>query len=110
MPRNYLIELSQYLTQDVKNGQSGANGTAAGSINTEDIKNQPWYFGTISRNDCDILLTEKGVDGDFMVRESETNVSTAVYQLLKIKGNGQKRVTKFNPTLLTSFLDMHHLF
>ena len=41
----------------------------------EDIKGQPWYFGTISRAECDVLLTEKGMDGDFMIRESETNVS-----------------------------------
>ena len=41
----------------------------------EDIKGQPWYFGTISRAECDVLLAEKGMDGDFMIRESETNVS-----------------------------------
>ncbi len=80
VPRNYLIELSQYLTQDVKNGGGGNNGTTSGSggnnmVNTDEVKSQPWYFGTISRNDCDRLLTEKGMDGDFMIRESETNVN-----------------------------------
>ena len=41
---------------------------------SEDIKRQPWYFGVISRADCDAMLTEKGMDGDFVIRESETNV------------------------------------
>ena len=41
----------------------------------EAIKQQPWYFGHITRADCDNILTDKGQDGDFMVRESETNVS-----------------------------------
>lgn len=82
VPKNYLIELSQYLTQDVNKGSNG-NGSAANNghhnshnINLEDIKGQPWYFGTISRAECDVLLSEKGMDGDFMIRESETNVST----------------------------------
>jgi len=89
VPKNYLVELSQYLTQDV--GVNGAakttngNGSAdMGSANThgvtvspqtlEAIKQQPWYFGHITRADCDNILTDKGQDGDFMVRESETNV------------------------------------
>lgn len=83
MPKNYLIELSQYLTQDVN---KGSNGSAANNghhshnnINLEDIKGQPWYFGTISRAECDVLLSEKGMDGDFMIRESETNVSISTF-------------------------------
>jgi len=89
VPKNYLIELSQYLTQDVNKGNGGGsnganNGHAAGiqgsnavnhnNINLEDIKGQQWYYGTISRAECDVLLSEKGMDGDFMIRESETNV------------------------------------
>jgi len=95
VPKNYLIELSQYLTQNRSNsGQIAGNGgnsnnasssVAAsnnsnnghsnhGDINHEDIKGQPWYFGTISRAECDVILSEKGIDGDFVIRESETNV------------------------------------
>jgi len=91
VPKNYLIELSQYLTQNRQaSGQSSGNSNNAsssvasansnnghsnhGDINHEDIKGQPWYFGTISRAECDVLLSEKGIDGDFVIRESETNV------------------------------------
>merc|ERR1739844_650769 len=78
VPKNYLIELSQYLTQDVNKGGSsnGAsnNGHGINNINHEEIKSQAWYCGTISRAECDAILTEKGMDGDFMIRESETNV------------------------------------
>lgn len=89
VPKNYLVELSQYLTQDV--GVNGATKPTNGNANTdigtantqgqtvslqtlEAIKQQPWYFGHITRADCDNILTDKGQDGDFMVRESETNV------------------------------------
>ena len=90
VPKNYLIELSQYLTQDVKNngGGNANNGHHATSnnhnnLNLEDIKGQLWYFGTISRAECDTLLSEKGMDGDFMIRESETNVSFE--RLIRVK-------------------------
>jgi hypothetical protein len=77
VPKNYLIELSQYLTQDVNkssNGSGTANNGHVNNVNTDEIKSQPWYFGTISRAECDAILTEKGMDGDYMIRESETNV------------------------------------
>ncbi|RWS29250.1 Cytoplasmic protein NCK2-like protein [Leptotrombidium deliense] len=32
-----------------------------------------WYFGSISRSQCDQLLNEAGDDGDFLIRDSETN-------------------------------------
>ena len=123
VPKNYLVELSQYLTQDVgkyfkiwnilqtlviryqiiifkgtislylihenhlgvngaaktTNGNGTADMSSAGQTvspqTLEAIKQQPWYFGHITRADCDNILTDKGQDGDFMVRESETNVS-----------------------------------
>ena len=88
VPKNYLIELSQYLTQDVNKGSNGsasANNGHVNHINQEEIKSQPWYFGTISRAECDSLLSEKGMDGDFMIRESETNVSEALLLFLDSK-------------------------
>ena len=81
--------ISRYLINENHLGVNGAakttngNGTAdmgsAGQTvspqTLEAIKQQPWYFGHITRADCDNILTDKGQDGDFMVRESETNVS-----------------------------------
>jgi hypothetical protein len=46
----------------------------------EDIKNAPWYYGPIPRSECDTILSEKGLDGDFMVRDSETNVRKILFQ------------------------------
>ena len=61
------------------NGNGTADMSSAGQAvspqTLEAIKQQPWYFGHITRADCDNILTDKGQDGDFMVRESETNVS-----------------------------------
>lgn len=33
-----------------------------------------WFYGAITRAECDNLLNQYGQDGDFLVRSSETNV------------------------------------
>ena len=71
------IRLALFQSQ-VKNGggQSGGGGGPGGHVTSDDVKAQPWYYGHITRSDCDQILTEKGQDGDFIIRESETNVSS----------------------------------
>jgi NCK adaptor protein len=67
VPKNYLIELSQYLASEVGNKpNSGANA--------ESLAKQPWYYGSISRMECDDVLAQRGIDGDFLIRDSETTV------------------------------------
>ena len=39
------------------------------------MRSKPWYYGPLSREDCDKLMSERGQDGDFLVRDSESNVS-----------------------------------
>ncbi|CAG2117838.1 unnamed protein product [Medioppia subpectinata] len=38
-----------------------------------DVNEKMWYFGTISRGQCDHMLNELAEDGDFLIRDSETN-------------------------------------
>ncbi|XP_047041281.1 cytoplasmic protein NCK1 isoform X1 [Helicoverpa zea] len=69
VPRNYLQELADYLTQPYDAaGPSGPAGPAGGPAG------RAWYFGAISRTHCDALLNTHGHDGDFLIRDSETNV------------------------------------
>ena len=35
-----------------------------------------WYFGSITRADCEDMMNQFADGGDFLIRESETNVST----------------------------------
>ncbi|QQP54031.1 Uncharacterized protein FKW44_006717 [Caligus rogercresseyi] len=64
VPKNYLIELSQYLTQDVNNASSNDNGNNNNNNNNSN-RTAP---------NCDELLNDCGQDGDFLIRESETNI------------------------------------
>lgn len=40
-----------------------------------ELRAKEWYFGSIPRSQCDQVLNEYGTDGDFLIRDSETNVS-----------------------------------
>lgn len=46
---------------------------------------KPWYYGTITRAQCDTVLNNNGQDGDFLVRDSETNVNLKLSYIYEIK-------------------------
>ncbi|KAM7532570.1 hypothetical protein Aperf_G00000131761 [Anoplocephala perfoliata] len=43
------------------------------SPNASEFGHKPWYWGSISRSECEILLTGLGTPGEFFVRDSETH-------------------------------------
>ena len=47
--------------------------------------NRPWYLGSISRVECEKLLNSSGDNGDFVIRDSESNVRVIFIFLLLYK-------------------------
>ncbi|XP_017784323.1 PREDICTED: cytoplasmic protein NCK1 isoform X2 [Nicrophorus vespilloides] len=79
VPRNYLQELSEYLTQPYTDRRTVENAVQQQQQQQESgerphLMNKPWYYGTVTRNQCDSLLNQHGHDGDFLIRVSETNM------------------------------------
>ncbi|XP_049823008.1 cytoplasmic protein NCK1 [Aethina tumida] len=80
VPRNYLQELSDYLTQPYQDRnkperiESNMERSQQSLMEKPHLIDKPWYYGSITRNVCDNLLNQKGHDGDFLIRDSETNV------------------------------------
>ncbi|CAK1602672.1 unnamed protein product [Parnassius mnemosyne] len=76
VPRNYLQELADYLTQPYSEATEGARGVAGsgGGASAGGAAGRAWYYGAITRSHCDALLDQHGHDGDFLIRDSETNV------------------------------------
>jgi NCK adaptor protein len=87
VPRNYLQELSEYLTQPYRNRDGGGerhdsldrqqDGSGSGigrALDRPHLVGKAWYYGTITRAQCDNLLNQHGHDGDFLIRDSETNM------------------------------------
>ncbi|RZC41538.1 cytoplasmic protein NCK1 [Asbolus verrucosus] len=76
VPRNYLQELSEYLTQPYldRNKQEPMERSQVSMGDKPHLVDKPWYYGSITRYMCDNLLNQRGHDGDFLIRDSETNV------------------------------------
>ncbi|XP_060800570.1 cytoplasmic protein NCK1 [Amyelois transitella] len=68
VPRNYLQELADYLQQPYSEASSPGGRPSA------PLSSRAWYFGAVARATCDALLNQHGHDGDFLIRDSETNV------------------------------------
>ncbi|XP_017464652.1 PREDICTED: cytoplasmic protein NCK1 [Rhagoletis zephyria] len=96
VPRNYLQELNDYLATPFRNN-SGGNGGGGGSsggdsidrrndglsvqssppmapLERPNLAGKSWYYGAITRSQCDTVLNQHGHDGDFLIRDSETNM------------------------------------
>lgn len=100
VPRNYLQELQEYLNTPYRGGPDsldrrpempssttstmqsvphGANGNGNGQLERPVLSGKSWYYGAITRNQCDTVLNSHGHDGDFLIRDSETNVSRLLW-------------------------------
>ena len=94
VPRNYLQELQEYLNTPYPRGgpdsldrrpempssgtstmQSVSHGNGTSQLERPVLSGKTWYYGAITRNQCDTVLNSHGHDGDFLIRDSETNVS-----------------------------------
>ncbi|XP_021945888.1 cytoplasmic protein NCK2 isoform X2 [Folsomia candida] len=76
VPRNYLQELSEFLTQPLRETNGAGTNGHHNNRPVHDrayLLSKNWYFGAISRAQCDLLLNDRGLDGDFLIRDSETN-------------------------------------
>lgn len=72
VPKNYVVILndgpavsSPHVSQISYTGPS-STGKFAG---------KQWYYGSITRHQAEVVLNERGIDGDFLVRDSESSVS-----------------------------------
>lgn len=68
-------------------GGGGGTGTMSQSMvraAASALSGKPWYYGAITRTQCDVLLNQHGHDGDFLIRDSETNVRKIAHTLYNI--------------------------
>ncbi|XP_049827942.1 cytoplasmic protein NCK1 isoform X4 [Schistocerca gregaria] len=78
VPRNYLQPYRNRdgggERHDSLDHRTDGNAPGVRSVDRPHLVGKPWYYGTITRAQCDNLLNQHGHDGDFLIRDSETNV------------------------------------
>lgn len=87
VPRNYLQELQEYLNAPYRDGpdslgrrndsggstMQSTHGNGTSQLERPILSGKSWYYGAITRSQCDTVLNSHGHDGDFLIRDSETN-------------------------------------
>lgn len=97
VPRNYVQSLSMDSGFQQPTPESQSNNSLSGQSHSISNSRSPsggirhryklsgpyadkdWFYGNITRQECEDLLDQYGSDGDFLIRESETNVSLVIY-------------------------------
>ena len=54
---------------------------AMASPNAAEFARKPWYWGVISRSECETILNNLAISGEFIIRDSESHVSIHRYIL-----------------------------
>ncbi|KAH8409506.1 hypothetical protein KR222_007352 [Zaprionus bogoriensis] len=57
-----------------RNDGSNKPSQSSQPIERPNLAGKSWYYGAITRSQCDTVLNGHGHDGDFLIRDSETNM------------------------------------
>lgn len=94
IPRNYVQSTDSGFPQTTPESQSesslsghshGASSrTPSGGMRSRfnisgPFADKQWYYGNITRAECDQMMNAYAEDGDFLIRDSETNVSNLIF-------------------------------
>lgn len=70
VPKNYVVILSDGPTIN-----TSPQISYTGPASTGRFAGREWYYGNVTRHQAECALNERGVEGDFLVRDSESSVS-----------------------------------
>lgn len=74
VPKNYVVIISDGPTM---NTSHPPQISYTGPSSTGRFAGREWYYGNVTRHQAECALNERGVEGDFLVRDSESSVSGA---------------------------------
>ncbi|XP_028847450.1 cytoplasmic protein NCK2a [Denticeps clupeoides] len=72
VPKSYVVVLSD---TNPERGSPPGVGASMGHSSTGTFAGKDWYYGAVTRHQAECLLDERGKEGDFLVRDSESSPS-----------------------------------
>lgn len=75
VPKNYVTVLDE--RPDLPTSSSPQNRSVAPARSGK-FAGRDWYYGNITRHKAECILNERGEEGDFLIRDSESSVSPGV--------------------------------
>lgn len=79
VPKNYVVVFS-----DGPAPLASCPSPYTGPAHTSKFAGKDWYYGNVTRHQAECALNERGVEGDFLVRDSESSVSIRVMIMFRL--------------------------
>lgn len=76
VPKNYVVVVSD---GPAASGIGSHPQQYTGPALTGKFAGKDWYYGNVTRHQAESALNERGMEGDFLVRESESSVSKDIH-------------------------------
>lgn len=74
VPKNYVVVLDER-PGPPSTTSSSPQSRYAGPARSGRFAGRDWYYGNITRHEAECILNERGEEGDFLIRDSESSVS-----------------------------------
>ncbi|XP_041935886.1 cytoplasmic protein NCK2b [Alosa sapidissima] len=94
VPKNYVLVLSDGAAPGgtLTHPAPGGAGSQTGPARTGKFAGKDWYYGKVTRHQAECALNERGVQGDFLVRDSESSPSDFSVSLKAVGKNKHFKV------------------
>lgn len=80
VPKNYVVVLNE---GPAGRGPASPPISHMGPSRTGRFAGKEWYYGNVTRHQAECALNERGVEGDFLIRDSESSVRINVPSVTK---------------------------
>ncbi|XP_051753528.1 cytoplasmic protein NCK2b [Ctenopharyngodon idella] len=95
VPKNYVVVLNDGPLSTASGSHSQQN-SHTGPSHTGKFAGKDWYYGNVTRHQAECALNERGVEGDFLVRDSESSPSDFSVSLKAVGKNKHFKVQLSN--------------
>ncbi|XP_051563658.1 cytoplasmic protein NCK2-like [Myxocyprinus asiaticus] len=95
VPKNYVVVLHDGPSSTALGFHSQQN-SHTGPSHTGKFAGKDWYYGSVTRHQAECALNERGVEGDFLVRDSESSPSDFSVSLKAVGKNKHFKVQLSN--------------
>uniref|UniRef100_A0A4W5KW39 NCK adaptor protein 1b n=1 Tax=Hucho hucho TaxID=62062 RepID=A0A4W5KW39_9TELE len=81
VPKNYVTVLPPQQDSTTENASPGPAGPPTPDCDyispatVGRFAGKPWYYGKVTRHQAEVALNQRGAEGDFLIRDSESSVS-----------------------------------
>ncbi|XP_017560161.1 cytoplasmic protein NCK2a [Pygocentrus nattereri] len=93
VPKNYVVVLSDGpAARGPSSGPRSPHIGHMGPSRTGKFAGKDWYYGNVTRHQAECVLNERGVEGDFLIRDSESSPSDFSVSLKAVGKNKHFKV------------------